>query len=160
MNSSKKLSASSAKLDPDVFESTEVGVKWDFTPDLSLTASYFDSEQIQAVTDSDTGENAEIVGMTVDGFELELKGQLTDNLYLAFGLSNLDGKTSSGGLPREILNTADHSMQFGSHLTMLVTQLVLPIKVNQQLQITSQAMYYPNTQEWMWSHGEDCQRTQ
>ncbi len=98
----KKLSASSAKLDPDVFESTEVGVKWDFTPDLSLTASYFDSEQIQAVTDSDTGENAEIVGMTVDGFELELKGQLTDNLYLAFGLSNLDGKTSSGGLPREI----------------------------------------------------------
>ena len=98
----KKLSASSAKLDPDVFESTEVGVKWDFTPDLSLTASYFDSEQIQAVTDSETGENAEIVGMTVDGFELELKGQLTDNLYLAFGLSNLDGKTSSGGLPREI----------------------------------------------------------
>ena len=98
----KKLSASSAKLDPDVFESTEVGVKWDFTPDLSLTASYFDSEQIQAVTDSDTGENAEIVGMTVDGFELELKGQLTDNLYLALGLSNLDGKTSSGGLPREI----------------------------------------------------------
>ena len=98
----KKLTASAAKLDPDVFESTEVGVKWDFTPDLSLTASYFDSEQIQAVTDSETGENAEIVGMTDDGFELELKGQLTDNLYLAFGVSNLDGKTSSGGLPREI----------------------------------------------------------
>ena len=100
MNSSK-LSASSAKLDPDVFESTEVGVKWDFTPDLSLTASYFDSEQIQAVTDSDNTK--EIVGMTVDGFELEVKGQLTDNLYLALGLSNLDGKTSSGGLPRELL---------------------------------------------------------
>ena len=98
----KKLSASSAKLDPDVFESTEVGVKWDFTPDLSLTASFFDSEQTQAVTDSETGENSEIVGMTVEGFELELKGQVTDNLYLAFGLSNLDGKTSSGGLPREI----------------------------------------------------------
>ena len=88
--------------DPDVFESTEVGVKWDFTPDLSLTASFFDSEQTQAVTDSETGENSEIVGMTVEGFELELKGQVTDNLYLAFGLSNLDGKTSSGGLPREI----------------------------------------------------------
>ena len=98
----KKLASSAAKLDPDVFESTEVGVKWDLTDDLSFTASYFDSEQTQAVSDSETGEMSEIVGLTVDGFELELKGQLTDNLYLAFGLSNLDGKTSSGGEPREI----------------------------------------------------------
>ena len=98
----KKLASSAAKLDPDVFESTEVGVKWDLTDDLSFTASYFDSEQTQAVSDSETGEMSEIVGLTVDGFELELKGQLTDNLYLAFGLSNLDRKTSSGGEPREI----------------------------------------------------------
>ncbi len=98
----KKLSSSSAKLDPDVFESTEVGVKWDFTDDLSFTASYFDSEQTQAVSDSETGETSEIVGLKVDGFELELKGQVTNNLYLALGLSNLDGKTSSGGEPREI----------------------------------------------------------
>ena len=98
----KKLASSAAKLDPDVFESTEVGVKWDLTDELSFTASYFDSEQTQAVSDSETGEMSEIVGLTVDGFELELKGQLTDNLYLAFGLSNLDGKTSSGGEPREI----------------------------------------------------------
>ena len=98
----KKLASSAAKLDPDVFESTEIGVKWDLTDDLSFTASYFDSEQTQAVSDSETGEMSEIVGLTVDGFELELKGQLTDNLYLAFGLSNLDGKTSSGGEPREI----------------------------------------------------------
>ena len=98
----KKLASSAAKLDPDVFESTEVGVKWDLTDDLSFTASYFDSEQTQAVSDSETGEMSEIVGLTVDGFELELKGQLTDNFYLAFGLSNLDGKTSSGGEPREI----------------------------------------------------------
>ena len=39
----KKLDANAARLDPDVYESTEVGVKWDIRPGLSFTASYFDS---------------------------------------------------------------------------------------------------------------------
>ena len=72
----KSLSSSSARLDPDVFESTEIGVKWDIRDNLSFTVSYFDSEQTQAVRDSDTGENSEIVGLQVDGIELELKGQV------------------------------------------------------------------------------------
>ena len=98
----KKLDASAARLDPDVFESTEIGVKWDIRDNLSFTISYFDSEQTQAVRDSDTGENAEIVGLQVDGVELELKGQVTDRLYLALGYSDLDGETGKGGEPREI----------------------------------------------------------
>ena len=98
----KSLSSSSARLDPDVFESTEIGVKWDIRDNLSFTVSYFDSEQTQAVRDSDTGENSEIVGLQVDGIELELKGQVTDRLYLALGYSDLDGETAKGGEPREI----------------------------------------------------------
>ena len=98
----KSLSSSSARLDPDVFESTEIGVKWDIRENLSFTVSYFDSEQTQAVRDSDTGENSEIVGLQVDGIELELKGQVTDRLYLALGYSDLDGETGKGGEPREI----------------------------------------------------------
>ena len=98
----KSLSSSSARLDPDVFESTEIGVKWDIRDNLSFTISYFDSEQTQAVRDSDTGENSEIVGLQVDGIELELKGQVTDRLYLALGYSDLDGETAKGGEPREI----------------------------------------------------------
>ena len=98
----KSLSSSSARLDPDVFESTEIGVKWDIRDNLSFTISYFDSEQTQAVRDSDTGENSEIVGLQVDGVELELKGQVTDRLYLALGYSDLDGETAKGGEPREI----------------------------------------------------------
>ena len=98
----KSLSSSSARLDPDVFESTEIGVKWDIRENLSFTVSYFDSEQTQAVRDSDTGENSEIVGLQVDGIELELKGQVTDRLYLALGYSDLDGETAKGGEPREI----------------------------------------------------------
>ena len=98
----KSLSSSSARLDPDVFESTEIGVKWDIRDNLSFTLSYFDSEQTQAVRDGDTGENSEIVGLQVDGFELELKGQVSDKLYLALGYSDLDGETGKGGEPREI----------------------------------------------------------
>ena len=98
----KSLSSSSARLDPDVFESTEIGVKWDIRDNLSFTVSYFDSEQTQAVRDSDTGENSEIVGLQVDGIELELKGQISDKLYLALGYSDLDGETGKGGEPREI----------------------------------------------------------
>ena len=97
----KKLTASSAALDPDVYESTEIGVNWDITPDLSLRASYFDSEQTIATRD-ESGEGAEVLGLQVDGIELEIKGQVSDQLYLSFGYSDMDGETSSGGEPREI----------------------------------------------------------
>ena len=102
----KKLTASSAALDPDVYESTEIGVNYDITEDLSLRASYFDSEQTIATRD-ESGEGAEIVGLQVDGIELEVKGQINDKLYMQFGYSKMDGKTSSGGEPREI---PDHTL--------------------------------------------------
>lgn len=98
----KSLSANDSRLDPDIFENVEFGVKWDIKPDLSFTMSYFDSEQTQAVRDSVTGEASEVVGLAVDGFELELKGKLTNQLTLALGYSNFDGETSSGVEPREI----------------------------------------------------------
>ena len=101
----KKLTADAARLDPDVFENTEFGVKWSITPDLYFTAAYFDSEQTQAVRDSETGENSEIVGLQVDGFELELKGDVNEKLSIAVGISSMDGETSSGGEPREIPDT-------------------------------------------------------
>jgi len=98
----KALSATSARLDPDVFESNEVGLKYDISPRLNLTLSYFNSEQTRAERDNDTGENSEVRGLTVDGLEVQLKGQLTERLDVMVGYSSLDGETSSGGEPREI----------------------------------------------------------
>ena len=69
--------------------------------DLSFTAAYFDSEQTVATRD-DSGESAEIVGLQVDGIELELKGKVNDNLSVVVGYTDMDGETSSGGEPREI----------------------------------------------------------
>ncbi len=97
----KKLTASAAALDPDVYESSEVGVKWAISDDLSFTAAYFDSEQTVATRD-ESGESAEIVGLQVDGIELELKGKVNDNMNVVLGYTDMDGKTSSGGEPREI----------------------------------------------------------
>ena len=98
----KKLSATSARLDPDVFESTEIGMKVALNENISLNAAYFDSEQVRAERDNDTGETSEVRGLTVDGFEIELKGRVVDNLNLAIAYSDLSGETSSGGIPREI----------------------------------------------------------
>ncbi|MEE2704943.1 MAG: TonB-dependent siderophore receptor [Pseudomonadota bacterium] len=98
----KSLSSSSARLDPDVYENMEAGVKWDITPDLSFTGAYFESEQVRAVRDSVTGENSEVVGTQVDGIELQIMGQINEQLSLSAGYSYLDGKTSTGGEPREI----------------------------------------------------------
>ena len=98
----KALSATSARLDPDVFESKEIGMKVALNENISLNAAYFDSEQVRAERDNDTGETSEVRGLTVDGFEIELKGRVVDNLNLAIAYSDLSGETSSGGIPREI----------------------------------------------------------
>ncbi len=98
----KKLKESDSRLDADVFESTEFGLKWSLSNNLSLTASLFESEQVRAARDSDTGETSEVIGLTVEGFEVELKGQLSDNLSIHAGYSSLDGVTAKGGEPREI----------------------------------------------------------
>ena len=98
----KKLDATAARLDPDEFESTELGIKWAMTDTLSFTAAIFDSEQTRATYDNDTGENSEIRGLRVDGMEVELRGQVSDKLELAVGYSSLEGTTSSGGVAREV----------------------------------------------------------
>jgi catecholate siderophore receptor len=89
-------------LRPDYFESSEIGFKVDLSRDLSLTAAYFESESDRAGYDGSSSKYITERGLSVDGFELELTGQVNENINLAFGLNKLDGETSSGGLPREI----------------------------------------------------------
>ena len=103
----KSLSASSARLDPDVFESSEIGLKYQLSPRLSMSLASFSSEQIRAERDNDTGENSEVRGLTVDGLEFQIKGKISDKLDLIAGYSSLDGETSSGGEPREL---PDHTL--------------------------------------------------
>ncbi|MEL7285408.1 MAG: TonB-dependent siderophore receptor, partial [Pseudomonadota bacterium] len=95
--------ASTGSLDPDEFEQAEIGVKWDFVDGLSLTAAYFQNEQTRADRDDDTGEDFEIRGLEVEGFEVQLLGQVTDQLFVTAGYSYLDGETDQGReIPREL----------------------------------------------------------
>ncbi|MBT5518586.1 MAG: TonB-dependent siderophore receptor [Rhodobiaceae bacterium] len=100
----KKLEASEAKLDPDVFENTEIGLKWDITPQLSFASSLFDSQQTQAKDDG-SGLISTIQGLRIDGYEMEIKGQVSPELMLSFGYTSLDGKTADNETPRELPET-------------------------------------------------------
>ncbi len=89
-------------LDPDEFESKEVGLKWDFSEGLSLTVAYFENEQTVSSRDNDTGESFEVRGLEIDGFEVQLDGQIGDNLFIRGGYTYLDGETGDGEQPREL----------------------------------------------------------
>ena len=102
----KKLSGgapgSEETLKPDYFESSEVGIKFDFNKSLSLTSAYFESESEIADYDGNSSEFITERGLSVEGFELELNGRVNDNLNVALSYSNLDGEAAGGGQPREI----------------------------------------------------------
>lgn len=95
--------ASTGSLDPDQFEQAEIGLKWDFNSGLSLTAAYFQNEQVTAEQNPVTEEEFEQRGLEVDGFELQLQGQVTDQIFITAGYSYLDGETDNGlEIPREL----------------------------------------------------------
>ena len=89
-------------LKPDYYENSEIGVKFDLNKDLSFTSAFFESESEIAGYDGSSSEYITERGLSVEGFELELKGRVNDNLNVAFSYSNIDGETSSGGKPKEI----------------------------------------------------------
>ena len=99
----KKLDASGAALDPDVFENTEIGYKYDINDALTFTAAIFDSKSTRAEKDNETGEMNEGRGLEVEGVEIELSGDIDDQNNLTFGYTSLDGVTSKGTKqPREL----------------------------------------------------------
>ncbi|MEM9055146.1 MAG: TonB-dependent receptor, partial [Pseudomonadota bacterium] len=95
--------ASTGSLDPDEFEQAEIGVKWDFAQGLSLTAAYFQNDQTTSERNPVTEEEFEERGLEVEGFEVQLQGQVTDQFFLTAGYSYLDGETDNGAeIPREL----------------------------------------------------------
>ena len=81
--------------DPDTFENTEIGLKMEINPDLVFTATYFDSENVNGLDDG--AGTAETVASTVDGYELELKGQFTEKLSGGLSLADYEGETLYNG---------------------------------------------------------------
>ena len=94
------LNAYDNKSDPNTFENTELGVKYDLPNGLSFTAAFFNVEANKPQTD-DNGATFCKEKSDVSGFELQLLGALTDKWYLSAGYTSLDAESSSGGRLRE-----------------------------------------------------------
>lgn len=97
------INGNNNRLDPNTFANLEAGVKWDFNNRLSLTAALFEIEQESpVVSDLDAG-TFDIIETSVEGFEAQLQGQISDRWFISAGYSYLDGEQANGLLrPREL----------------------------------------------------------
>ena len=101
------INGSNNQLDPNTFTNLEVGVKWDFGDGLSLTASVFEIEQSSPQVADNDPSTLDVVDSTIDGFEAQLKGLVTDTWFISAGYSYLDGEQvnrsgATGLRPREL----------------------------------------------------------
>ena len=95
------------QLDPDTFENREVGLKWDFESGLSLTAAFFQNEQSSPQVADNDPATLDIIDSEIEGFELQLKGNVTEFWNITANYSNLDGEIvdrsgPTGRTPREL----------------------------------------------------------
>jgi len=79
---------------PQFFENSELGLKWDIRPNLSLTAALFELEResFTSIDPEDQGQAIVIEGSETTGFEFQLVGDLTENWSITTGYAYLDGE--------------------------------------------------------------------
>ena len=85
---------SNAAFDPDVYENTELGFKYDVESGISLAVSYFDQQTVKGQEDGVGG--SEVIGMEIDGFEIGIAGQINEQNSINFGLTSVDATASAG----------------------------------------------------------------
>ena len=110
------LSLTSQALDAEEFENKEIGLKWNLSDALSLTAAAFEVERENGTAqDPANPERAILTGTETTGFEIQLVGQLTDAWTINAGYSNLDGeemgRVVDGNLAnRELAQLPEHML--------------------------------------------------
>lgn len=101
------INGNNDKLDPNTFESLELGLKWNLSDRLSLSAAVFETDKSSPEVDDSDASKLVVVDSSIDGFEIQLQGQLNDNWSLTASYGYLDGEqvdqTGPTGLrPREL----------------------------------------------------------
>ncbi len=94
-------------LAPDTFTNLEAGVKWDFISGLSLTAAVFDIEQTSPQPNDNDPQTLDVIDSNIQGFELQLRGEVAEGWFISAGYSYLDGAQvdafgNEGLRPREL----------------------------------------------------------
>ncbi len=111
-------------LDPDTSQNLELGLKYDFANSLSFTAAIFEIEQSSPqVADSDPG-TLDVIDTEIQGFEAQVQGQITENLFISAGYSYLDGNqiaddgsdaTNADGIVLRIRELPEHTFNIWSN---------------------------------------------
>ena len=101
------INGNNNQLDPNTFSNLEVGLKWDFSQGLSLTAAVFENEQSSPQTADNDPSTLDVIDSEISGFELQLNGQLTEAWSIVTSYTKLDGeqvnRSGPTGLdPREL----------------------------------------------------------
>jgi catecholate siderophore receptor len=87
------LSAATEALDPEEFENTEIGVKWDVSERLSITGALFRIERDSGTTvDPNDPERTILFSAVTKGAELQITGSITPFWSINGGYSYLDAK--------------------------------------------------------------------
>ncbi|MFD1121811.1 TonB-dependent receptor [Methylophilus flavus] len=101
------LTATNKSFDPERYNNMEVGVKWDYSPDLALTAAVYKLERNKfAVADpANPGTNQVLVdGQEVKGVEIGINGKLTDAWSVAGGYAYQDAEFTKAQPSANALN--------------------------------------------------------
>ena len=101
------INGSNNALDPDKFTNLEAGVKWDFADRLSFTGAIFEIEQSSPQPNDNDPSTLDVVDSKIQGFELQLQGEVLPSWTVSAGYSYLDGEQQSrtgptGLRPREL----------------------------------------------------------
>lgn len=98
------VTPANAKVDPEKSESTEIGTKWDlFNRRLNVSAAVFRTEKTNARTTDPTTNDVELDGeQRVDGFEVGLGGNITEEWNVFAGYTYMDGEVLSSRNPLEV----------------------------------------------------------
>ena len=96
-----KLKDDADKMDPDTFQNTEFGLKYDFPMGLELSAAYF---EVEANTPGDfnaTTFYSRMIKSKITGFEVQLQGSITEKWYVSAAFTNLDAHADDGDRLKE-----------------------------------------------------------
>ena len=101
------LGSTAAALDPDEFVNLEAGIKWDFADRLSFTAAVFQIEQSSPQPNDNDPATLDVIDSEIEGFELQLQGEVLPGWTVSAGYSYLDGEQvdrlgPTGLRPREL----------------------------------------------------------
>lgn len=101
------INGSNNALDPDTFTNLEAGIKWDIHQNLSFTAAIFEIEQSSPQVADNDPSTLDVIDSQIQGFELQVQGQVTDWWFVSAGYSYLDGEQvdrngATGLRPREL----------------------------------------------------------